>query len=219
MNIVCSSGTRYAPGASLVVGERGKELPLGSAVAPYRRVAWEMALGTGLRRGELAGLRWTDVIGDALHVRNNRTAVGHQVVENLPKSKKSRRTVRIAPSPQETIRRWRTEQGQLSLRLGSRAQYVLTDALLTPWHPNALTRSWLRDVERAVAEGLVPHRMRLHDCRHWHATQLVAAGVDLNTVADRLGHATAGFTLTVYGHSDVERDRGAAAAIGLALRG
>lgn len=55
--------------------------------------------------------------------------------------------------------------------------------------------------------------MRLHDCRHWHATQLVAAGVDLNTVADRLGHTTAAFTLSVYGHSDEERDRAAANAL------
>ncbi len=47
--------------------------------------------------------------------------------------------------------------------------------------------------------------MRLHDARHWYATQLVAAGTDLNTVADQLGHSTPAFTLTVYGHSDVAR--------------
>jgi integrase len=47
--------------------------------------------------------------------------------------------------------------------------------------------------------------MRLHDARHWYATQLVAAGTDLNTVADQLGHSTPAFTLAVYGHSDAAR--------------
>ena len=59
--------------------------------------------------------------------------------------------------------------------------------------------------------------MRLHDCRHWNATPLVAANVDLNTVADRLGHATPAFTLAVYGRSDPERDRAAAGKLGAVL--
>lgn len=69
----------------------------------------------------------------------------------------------------------------------------------------------------SILTNLVSRPMRLHDCRHWHATQLVAVGVDLNTVADRLGHETAAFTLAVYGHSNEERDRAAADAIGAVL--
>ncbi len=153
------------------------------------------------------------------HSRTNRTAIGHKVIENEPKSHKGIRSIRISQALQDTLRSWRAEQGQLSLRLGNRAEFVLTDALLTPWHPNAMTRIWITDSRRAVAEGLVSRRMRLHDCRHWHATQLVVAGVDLNTVEDRLGHATAGFTLSVYGHSDPERDKAAAAAIEAVLGG
>ena len=55
--------------------------------------------------------------------------------------------------------------------------------------------------------------MRLHDVRHWHATQLVAANTDIRTVADRLGHADAAFTINTYAHSSSESDRAAAAAI------
>ena len=61
--------------------------------------------------------------------------------------------------------------------------------------------------------------MRLHDARHWYATQLVAAETDLNTVADQLGHSSPAFTLAVYGHSDQERDRQAAATIAGVLGG
>jgi len=61
--------------------------------------------------------------------------------------------------------------------------------------------------------------MRLHDARHWYATQLVAAGTDLNTVADQLGHSSPAFTLAVYGHSDSTRARAAADAVGAVLWG
>lgn len=185
----------------------------------YRRVAWVTALRTGLRRGELTALRWSALEGALVHVRSSRTTVGHEVIESDPKSQKSIRSIHIDPGLAEILRGWKAEQGRLSLSIGVRSEFVLTDALLQPWHPNAMTHAWGGDVKRAVEEGLVDHRMRLHDCRHWHATQLVAAGVDLNTVADRMGHATAAFTLSVYGHSDAERDEKAAATVGRVLDG
>jgi integrase len=111
------------------------------------------------------------------------------------------------------LRGWRAEQGRLALRIGRPSSYVLTDNLLQPWHPDVMSRAWVRDMNRALEEDIAASRMRMHDCRHWHATQLVAAGVDLNTVADRLGHATAAFTLAVYGHSDADRDQAAAQII------
>ena len=76
-----------------------------------------------------------------------------------------------------------------------------------------MTRAWARDAKRAVAEGLATNPMRLHDVRHWHATQLVAANTDIRTVADRLGHADAAVTINTYAHSSSESDRAAAAAI------
>lgn len=178
----------------------------------YRRVAWETAFLTGLRRGELCALRWERVDAGVIDVKSSRTTVGHEVVETAPKSQKSIRRVHIDPRLEESLRAWKVEQGKLSLRLGRRLEFVLTDALLQEWHPNAMTHAWTADVKRAIAEGLVSRRMSLHSCRHWHATQLVAANVDLNTVADRLGHATAAFTLSVYGHSDAARDQAAALA-------
>ena len=90
---------------------------------------------------------------------------------------------------------------------------IFTDAEHNPWHPDAMTRAWARDAKRAVAEGLATNPMRLHDVRHWHATQLVAANTDIRTVADRLGHADAAVTINTYAHSSSESDRAAAAAI------
>ena len=182
-----------------------------------RRIAWEMAFGTGLRRGELTALRWDDIEGPLIRVRRNRTVVGHEVFEGPPKSHKSVRDLHVGARLGGLLRRWRSRQAAVALRTGIRHEFVLTDALRQPWHPNAMTHAWSKDVRRAIREGLVPVRTRLHDCRHWHATQLVAAGVDLNTVADRIGHASAAFTLSVYGHSDATRDEAAAAAVDAAL--
>lgn len=180
----------------------------------YRRIAWEVALGTGLRRGELSGLRWDDLDDRRLSVRRTRTTASHRVVESSPKTARSERSIQLAPDLLQQLRAWRAEQGRMFLRTGQRCEYVLTDDRLSPWHPDALTRAWTRDAEAAVERALVSARMTLHDCRHWHATQLVRAGVDLNTVSNRLGHSTPAFTLSVYGHADDEQDRRAAAAIG-----
>ena len=110
----------------------------------------------------------------------------------------------------QRIERW------CSTKSGIRSEYLLTGPTLEPWHPDSLTQAWARDAARATADGLAEAPMRLHDCRHWNATQLVANNVDLNTVADRLGHSTPAFTLAVYGHSDAERDRAAASKLGAA---
>jgi integrase len=56
-------------------------------------------------------------------------------------------------------------------------------------------------------------RITLHDLRHGHASYLLAIGTDHNTVADRLGHASASFTLSTYGHSLPGRQRDAATAV------
>jgi integrase len=61
--------------------------------------------------------------------------------------------------------------------------------------------------------------VRLHDLRHFTATQLIGAGVDVRTVAGRLGHTDPSMTLRVYSHALEERDRAAAAVMGSLLAG
>jgi integrase len=72
-------------------------------------------------------------------------------------------------------------------------------------------------VKRAVEAGVVSQSMRLHDTRHWQVTRSIEDGVDLNTVADRVGHASPAFTLAVYGHSYPGRDQECADRLGARL--
>ena len=82
-----------------------------------------------------------------------------------------------------------------------------------------MTRMWQKDARRAVAEGLVSRYMRLHDARHWYGTQLFAVGTDLPTIRDQMGHASAAFTASIYGHSDETRAKAAGEAVGALLWG
>ena len=83
-----------------------------------------------------------------------------------------------------------------------------------PWYPDSVSRRFWRLCD---AEGLTT--VRLHDLRHFVATQLLSAGVDVRTVAGRLGHRNAATTLNVYAHFLEQADRGAADVIGRVIAG
>ncbi|MEM9521542.1 MAG: site-specific integrase [Actinomycetota bacterium] len=179
-----------------------------------RRVCWALVLTGGLRRGELAGLRWSSVDGDEVKIERTRsTGAGGAVVLGEPKTAKGRRTVVVPPSTAAMLRKWRTSQAEMYLQvgLGGAGVYVATNNALEAFPPDTLTHRWRDDVARAIDAGVVPFHMSLHDGRHWHATRLVEQGVDLRTVADRLGHTDPGFTLRTYGHSSLDRQRAAIA--------
>ena len=82
------------------------------------------------------------------------------------------------------------------------------DAGVTPWRPDYLSLAYGR---------LSKREYRLHDLRHYHATQLLAAGVPVTTVSKRLGHTSTAVTLNTYGHWLPEQDRDAADIIGRLL--
>ncbi|MFG2058511.1 tyrosine-type recombinase/integrase [Micromonospora sp. NPDC048930] len=161
---------------------------------------WLIAL-RGLRRGEAAGLRWTDVDLHAgqLSVVRQRTTAGYDVHEGPPKSAASRRTVAL---DQHTVRVLRQHRDRQRQRRGARAAigkvwhdsgYVFTGPDGMPVHPGYLTQRMRLLVNRA---GLPP--IRLHDLRHGSATLARAAGADLKAVQDQLGHASIQLTADIY---------------------
>jgi integrase len=168
-----------------------------------RRVYWPVliALATGARRGEILALRWRNVELDAGLVRIERSL--EHTKDGLrfktPKSGKSRAVV-IPAYAVEELRRLRREQSEELLRLGVRFG---GDTLLgaradgEPMLPRSLTHEFAKVAGNA--EG-VP-RVRFHDLRHSHATQLLAAGVHPKIAQERLGHASIGITMDLYSHA------------------
>ena len=154
---------------------------------------------TGMRRGEVMGLRWSDVDLEArlIHVRQSATVVAYELRIADVKTSYGRRTIDVNGDVVDALRGWRRMQLEERLLVGNAYEdhdLVFARADGQPTHPELLSRAF----ERVVGRSGLPI-IRLHDLRHTHATLLLKAGVPVKVVSERLGHATASFTLDVYG--------------------
>jgi integrase len=153
----------------------------------------------GLRRGEILALRWRDVdlVGAMISVRESAEQVGTEVRYKETKSGKAR-TVALSSTVLEELKRHRLAQAEEQLKLGIRPgddSFVIAQIDGKPLKPVSLTHEWTR----LLAKTSLP-RIRFHDLRHSHATQLLAAGVHPKIASERLGHSTIGITLDLYSH-------------------
>ena len=164
-------------------------------------MGFRLLAATGLRRGEVLGLRWRDVDFDLaqLSIANTITEVGSVDIMGPPKTAKSRRMVYLDRRTLATLREHRQRQRQQRLAAGpawdSAHDWVLTDALGGYIRPQSMSYEW-----RLLMEQLDLPTIRLHDLRHTHATLALKAGVHPKVVSERLGHATVGITLDLYSH-------------------
>jgi integrase len=151
---------------------------------------WWLAALRGLRRSELAGLRWADLNLDhrQLVIVRARTTAGYQVFEGPPKSAASTRTIALDRHTITVLRQHARRQRQERNTAASRWQdtgYVFTNRHGDPLHPGFLTH---RLAALVTAAGLPP--IRLHDLRHGAAALAHLAGTDLKTIQDQLGHSS-----------------------------
>jgi integrase len=178
-----------------------------------------LALGTGMRRGEICALAWGALDLDAATVRVERsleeTAAGLRI--KPPKTRHGRRTISLPAGVIETMRIHRRRQGEQRLLFGfgrpGGEDYVFTlpDGSL-PYPPDKLSRDW----GNVVRDRKLP-RVMFHALRHSHASALIAAGLEVVTVSKRLGHGSPAITLTIYAHKFASKDTAAADAINAAM--
>jgi integrase len=177
-----------------------------------------IALFSGLRRGELLGLQWRDLDLDAKTLRVERaleqTRAGLRI--KSPKTKSSKRTIALPDIVVDALREHRRERLELHLRLGlgklAEDGFVFTQIDGTPLRPSTLTSVWCELAPRLGYPGI-----RWHSLRHTHASQLIASGLDVVSVARRLGHTNPAITLKVYSHLFRTADSRAAEIINAAL--
>ncbi|TAK35631.1 MAG: site-specific integrase [Chloroflexota bacterium] len=161
-----------------------------------------VALTTGLRRGELLGLKWEDVdlSKGTLHVRRSAGRVykgGVQVGE--PKSASGRRQVLLSRQAIQALREHRPRQSQDRLLAGEQWQekgFIFTSATGTPVESSTLARAFERLTERAELP-----RIPFHGLRHTYASMMLAEGVHPKIVQQALGHAKISLTLDLYSHA------------------
>jgi integrase len=161
--------------------------------------AWHLAAMTGMRRGEVLGLRWQDVDlnGARVSVRQALVSVGYHVLMSSPKNHQAR-VIDLDPGTVEQLRRQWERQLVDRRDWGSECEdrdlvFCLENG--TPHHPHCLSQAF----ERLVEKSGLP-RIRLHDLRHTHATIAVRAGVPVKVISERLGHESPAFTLKQYAH-------------------
>lgn len=162
-------------------------------------VAVLLAVYTGMRRGELLALRWSDVDLDASALTVARSVVIAEDRSIAFKEPKSGR-VRTLTLPARAVAELRTHKSRQSaerLALGSAYHdqgLILANTDGSPLHPEALSGRW----QKARKRYAIP--VRFHDLRHTHATLLLKNGESLRVVADRLGHSNPTLTLSTYAH-------------------
>ena len=161
---------------------------------------WSLALHTGLRQGELPGLRWQDMDLDrgVLTVLQTIRVIDGKIETGAPKSKGSRRTVPIAAPDLDSLKAWRTRQLAERMRAGpawTDTGLVFTRQIGKPLFARNMSRRWHQLLDVAGIE-----RRGMHAARHTTATLLMAAGEHPKVVQELLGHATIALTLDTYSH-------------------
>ena len=165
-------------------------------------------LATGLRRGELLGLKWQDIdlVNGTIRVQRQVARIDGEIVEAPLKTKNSYRNVSIGPDAIEVLKEQKKKVGD--------SEYVFPSPNGGPISPDSVLNMLRRVLERA---GLP--KIRFHDLRHTFATLALQNGVDIKTVSGMLGHFSAGFTLDTYAHVTTSAQREAANTMGTVLAG
>jgi integrase len=191
-------------------------------VSGDRLFAAYVVLGTtGMRRGEVLGLRWSDVdLGSGrLSISQTLQSVQHRIVFTTTKTNRSRRTVALDPTTVEVLKVYRTRQLEERLAVGSAWQgshdlvFCLEDG--SPLHPQSFTRQF----KRHVTEAGLPELRGPHNLRHTWATLALKAGVHPKVVSDRLGHSTIAITIDTYSHVAPGLDEDAANTVAASIFG
>ncbi|ADG97875.1 integrase family protein [Segniliparus rotundus DSM 44985] len=179
------------------------------------RHAWHLAL-SGLRRAEIAGLRWDDVDlrAKTLTIKHTIVSVGGKAVEQDDgKTEKSGRTLPLTAPLLAELKAAKARQSTEKLAFGPAYQggdHVVCDEAGRLYHPDTLTSKWAQAV-KAVPD--VP-KIRLHDARHTCGTLMHLQGVPIAVISAWLGHADASFTMRTYVHSQPNALRDAALTLG-----
>jgi integrase len=177
-----------------------------------------VALFTGMRLGEVLALRWGRVKldGKTIEVREALESTKAGIRFKVPKTKAGRRDITLPNILVDALREHRRAALEQRMQLG--AGRLTDEALLfanlegEPLQPSNVSSDW-----GDLAERLGMPEVTFHGLRHTHASQLIAAGVDIVTVSKRLGHAKPSVTLAIYAHMFTTDDSKAAAAINAAL--
>ncbi len=157
-----------------------------------------IAVATGMRRGEILGLCWSDIDFGEKTARVRRQIVrGAQI--DRPKSYAALRTVPLPLFVLDALRQHKADQNEVRLVMGNdfnSSGYVFIDEMGAPWNPDSISSLY-----RRITIGTGLSGLRFHDLRHSAGSILIAAGISIPVVSEILGHADPAVTMRVYAHA------------------
>ncbi|MGH7292501.1 MAG: site-specific integrase, partial [Myxococcota bacterium] len=195
------------------------------------RVLFDVMLALGVRPGEVAALRWSDVDLDAGAVTIRRALTWKIEADEsgkrkrvqtfaAPKTRSSVRTLPLGPALVATLRTHKAGQAERAMRLGAayarELDLIFSNEVGRPLDDRNVAQRWLRE---GLKRAKLDPKLRLYDLRHTSATHLLALGVNIKAVSERLGHTSAKMTLDVYSHVLPGMQEEATARIEAALLG
>lgn len=156
---------------------------------------------SGFRRSEMLGLEWKDIDfkNNIISIRRTSNYTAERgTYTDTTKTKRSQRTLKISPFIMDMLKQLKEEQDNEALRLGTK--WVETDRLFTKWNGEEMNNQtpygWLKEF---CEKNNLPF-YGIHSFRHFAASALISAGLDVTTVSGALGHSNSGTTLNVYSH-------------------
>lgn len=192
------------------------------------RVFFTLAIFSGFRRGEMIALTWKDIDFRKGLIRINKATSSaksmHGQYEKDPKTKAGVRTIMLPEVCFDLLKQWKNEQKEIACSLGDAWQgkkepserHIFIQADGSQMHlqtPNRKFTDLLKAYNAAVPKSEQLPKIHLHDLRHTSASILISAGVDVATVARRLGHSKISVTLNTYTHAMPDIDETASAAL------
>lgn len=183
-------------------------------------ILFMLALSTGMRRGEILGLKWDDIDwkNKTLYVRRQLTT-SNEFVD--VKTKAARRSISLDDHTLEELKAHKSKQNEERLENGpayqNKENLIICTEIGSRYHPDNVKRTWNRLFNRKDMEEI--RKIRFHDLRHTHATLLLKQGVHVKIVSERLGHSSVRTTLDKYSHVIPGLQEAAAQQFGNALFG
>lgn len=179
---------------------------------PYQyNVIVQLLLYTGMRRGELCGLEWSDIDfnTNCIHIRRNSLYIAEKgVFEDEPKNETSKRVIKISESAAQLLKDYKMWQNKQKAEIGTAWQEH--NRLFTAWNgkpinPDTITAWFHYFIQRTGLPSC-----SIHSLRHTNATLLIASGTPIKTVSSRLGHSNSTTTNNIYLHAIQSADEAAA---------
>ncbi|PEM81497.1 site-specific integrase [Bacillus toyonensis] len=161
-------------------------------------IACILAITTGMRLGEVLGLRWQDIDFEKHTLTINQTSGFDNKIKNTAKTNSSKRTIPLPIETIEALKKHKIKINKDKLRLGSAYQEL--DLVNCNDLGEVLKRDSFRYHYYQIVESAGVKKIKFHDLRHTHATLLLKQGVHPKIVSERLGHTDVSLTLNVYSH-------------------